>query len=354
MTLKSIFLDESLSDRSAIQDFTSLFTSIVSLVAATGEATIATISLFGRQELAKKLDNLGPLVKLGKYQYHLKAFKTLGFVASGITVMMTSVDAYEHLKLKDRDAALALGASALTTSALTAIGVGAMLNISWAAAVPVPVIWVLLALSIGLAALASAWRDKPLPDWVKHGPFEKSPYKGDYTLWRTNPDHCHRALMGQLVQPRLQIKQAKEANGDTIVKVIVHLPVFMPENDQLRVHTTLETEIAMGRGGILTPYHKPQTVIQPKRIIQHSDDNHQRIRRIEYHYPMPDLHKLKQGSRSEGRLTWRSRAQVKGEDMILPAEYKPGLYSDLKPNTSDIIHSDQTHWVHAKDYQQLI
>ena len=57
---------------------------------------------------------------------------------------------------------------------------------------------------------------------------------------------------------------------------------------------------------------------------------------------------------NECRFIWRSRAQVKGEDMILPAEYKPGLYSDLKPKTSDVIRSDQTNWAHAKDYQQLI
>ncbi|GGX39229.1 hypothetical protein [Saccharospirillum salsuginis] len=355
MTLMGI-AGGSLNDRSTFQQQVALYTAVASLIAATGDASIATATLIGKDDVAKRLRQLsfGSWRRASGGVIDLRVFKTLGTIVSGVTSILTAVDAMEHYKRKDHDAAVALGLSAVTGGAMAVIGAGVLLKFGWAAAVPNPVVWALLAFSIGFAVLAHYWRDKPLPDWVSHGPYGEEAFEGTYAVWRDNPEDCYQALMSQLVMPALALEEGydEKTSQDALI-VTMTVPLFAPEADKLCIHTTVECWLARHEPGaryLSGSSHEDERFVKPYRIEQVHNEERTRIERIQYFYSMPEF----TGNYNRMNVTFRSRGQIQAGDIVLPAPYKPGLYDDMPENTPVEVDEDQLNWVHTDSFAKTL
>jgi hypothetical protein len=283
---------------------------------------MATSTLFNKGAVAKKLNDISLKEFIWRDKpVNLRMFKTFGLAASALTSTLAAIDFFEHYKRSDNDAAAALGASALVSGSLATIGIASLLNYGWAAAVPNPVVWTLMAVSIGLGFLAMYLRDKPLPDWVSHGPFGQHAFDGSYKAWADSPKNCYKALLGQLVRPQLTLEtEIDNQLGQEVVAVQLDIPFFTPGVDSMAIHTTYQSEKLEGHGNYQAPVLSRQQAITPYKVVQVANDQGTQVAAVRYYYKIP----AKTGQVRSHK--WRTRAQIKSGEITLPVEYKPGLY----------------------------
>ena len=276
---------------------------------------------------------------------NLRVFQSLGAVAGGLTTILAYSDALYALRKHDVDSAVSMFASALTGTALTAISIGQIFVQSWATALGGPVTWILIAASIGFALLSSYLRDKPLDDWVLHGPFGKKQFSGNYQAWEDSSELCHQALLSQLIRPQLTLSEENNPVGTgRIVVATLILPHIPLQYDEIYIHTTHEKREEKLPPNSTIGMIEPSEVVSRQEIAElldiESEYNLQgHLISIRYLYNIPKAPKYEISN-----YTWRSRVQLKSENLTLPLPYKPNLFGNIPEKTPISIRDDQINW----------
>lgn len=341
-SLEGLFLGGSASDKPLLEQMAIYCIAVGSVVHASAEATVAGLKVLNEVEAAKVIEKSHAyFIELKGKRIPITKLRALGGAISVGTTALAIIDTYESLRRHDHDAAVFSGLGALVGGVLAAQSLGFL-------ALGGPVIWALMAAGLIAGLLAAHFKDKPLPDWAKHGPFGKKAFSWDYSAWENDPQACLRALLGLLLAPTVTLKREQDPcrKNSNVIVATMELPDF-----------------AVGRGDKFKILTSSQDVpLSPFRMHGPAINFDDYQEKLENHYKIevhksPDervIHRIKFFYQDRPMTIWRSHVQVISRGVSLPCPYKPGLSSGSVSSGGGIISTHDPLWAHGDISAELM
>lgn len=333
-TLESLFLAGSISDQSTSARRTTKFIAVVSMIHSSVEASVAGLRVLNEVDLADKIEKSHAYYRnLNGKRVSITKLRAFGGVISAGTAAMAVIDTYESLRRHDHDSAVFSGLGAVVGGVLAIEALGFL-------ALGGPMIWGLMAAGLIAGLLAAHFKDKPMPDWARHGPFGKDAFSGDYSTWKSDPQACLRALLGLLLAPTVTLKREQDPcrQNRSVMVATMELPDFaVGRGDEFKILTSSEDVP-------VSPFRMYGPAVNFDDYQEKSETHY----KIEVH-KSPDervIHRIKFFYQDRPMAIWRSHVQVISRGVSLPCPYRPGLSSDGESYEGFISEYDPL-WAHA-------